>query len=498
MLNIHQLFSTHGITPKGVIHIGAHEGQELALYKSMGFKTILLIEADPDTYRLLEGTVGRAGIGPEIKGNTINVAISDHDGHATLYRTSNSQSNSLLRLKDHLEVYPYITETGHIKVPTRRLDTLLNELKIDPSLFNYLHMDIQGGEYQALQGATNTLQYIEAITSEVNQREMYEGAVLQDQLEEWLDGGGRRYQRKDEIVGGDGWGDAFYVRRPFVQMSCIGQLGRFGNAAWQYMFGLVKSHQTGADLRTNWMGAGIFDFGIYRKGIGPYPCLPGLKIDYEDTHLVENSRHLWGSNNPILGKNYEDIAGFYQFHTSFYRPWKDKIRQVFRVTDRANWVYSAVAHLRWGDDYGQQPQRAPFFRTPVGQVKEWAKMVEGKMFQNCSAFLVTPVTHICTDAPYVELLGEGLPAKYMAGAVARSHPHDALAYDFDMMVNANYLLVSNSSLSMFAALLNRNFDDEGWRGHCYRPVPKLGPGKVVEAVEIEEFDPWNADVLLGK
>ncbi len=493
MLNIPNLFKTHNLTPKGVIHIGAHEGQELKLYKEMGFKTILLIEADPDTYRLLEATVARAGIGPEIRGNTINVAISDHDGHATFYRTNNSQSNSLLRLKDHLEVYPQIREVEHIRVPCRRLDTLLNELKIDPSLFNYLHMDIQGGEYHALQGATNTLGYIEAITSEVNTREMYSGTVLQDQLEEWLDGGGRRYQRKDEIVGGDGWGDAFYVRRPYVQMSCIGQLGRFGNACWQMMFGMVKSHQTGIDFRTNWKGGGILE-----PFSGTYPCLPGLKIDYEDTHLVENSKHMWGTTNPILGQRNEDLAGFYQFHTSFYATWKSQIRDIFRVKDRKAYGYAAVAHLRWGDDYGQQPQRAPFFRTPVGQVKEWAKMVEGRMFQNCSAFCVTPVIYIATDASENTYHEQKWHEIATVGPKWRGLETTSLGYDFDMMVHANYLLVSNSSLSMFAALLNRNFDDEGWRGHCYRPVPKLGPGKVVEAVEIEEFDPWNADVLLGK
>ncbi len=488
MLNIPQLFNTHGITPKGVIHIGAHEGQELKTYVAMGFKTILMIEADPDTFNALQQTVMRSGIDPsQVRGHTVNVAIADHDGHATFYRTNNSQSNSLLRLKDHKQVYPQIYETEHVRVPCRRLDTLLRELNIDPANFNYLHMDIQGGEMRALLGATNALNYIEAITAEVNLKELYEGCTLLPEFEEWLDGGGRRYQRQDQVVGGDGWGDAFYVRRPFVQMSCIGNLGRFGNACFQMLFGLFKSGTQGVDFRTDWNGAGVFEFP-HRPA--RYPCLLGVPFRYEDTHQIAKSDHA------ALDQQGKDIAGFYQFHTSFYRPWKDKIRDIFRLRSR-NTIPSplAVAHLRWGDDYSATPQKAPFFQTPPKVLGEWMKMVEGKMFQNCSAFCVTPATYIATDADISISDRWYVPTEPQRIDL---NNQDLLAYDFDMMVNANYLLVSNSSLSMFAALLNRNFDGDGWRGHCFRPVPKLGPGKVVESVSIEEFDPWNAEVLLGK
>ncbi len=483
MLNIPQLFKQHNITPRGVIHIGAHKGEEIPMYISMGFKHILLLEADPDTYATFLAPQVITKSTPEQKIMSVQAAICDHDGNATFYRTSNSASNSLMPLKDHLQVYPTITQAEHIKVPCRKLDSLLQELDLNPQMFNYLHMDIQGGEMNALLGATETLQYIDAITSEVNMREMYEGCTLLPQMEEWLDGGGRRYERKADVLGGDGWGDAFYVRRPFVQMSCIGKLGRFGNACWQYMFGVTKAALTSADFRADWRGGGVFD----GARINPLPCLPGVHLDYEDTHLVERSKHLWGRDNPILGMNYEDLAGFYQFHTSFYAPHKGTIRDIFRLKDRNTIPYPlAVAHMRWGDDYGNMPQQVPFFRTPIDQARKWLEYRQQDWFMRGGMGEVTPC--IVSDGGDPVGLSFGFP--YMGGR--------DLAYDFDMMVHANYLLVSNSSLSMFAALLNRNFEGDGWRGHCFRPVPKIGPGGLVEAVTIEEFDPWNAEVLLGK
>ncbi len=47
MLDLPVLCRRHGITPRGVIHVGAHDGDEIAVYRSMNVRKVLFIEANP-------------------------------------------------------------------------------------------------------------------------------------------------------------------------------------------------------------------------------------------------------------------------------------------------------------------------------------------------------------------------------------------------------------------------------------------------------------------
>ncbi len=144
ILDIPQLFAASAITPCGVIHVGAHLGEERDLYRKMGFQKILFVEANPELCNRLTTAMAND---PAV--TAANCAISDHDGTATLHVTSMDQSSSILPLKRHRDYYPTIQETGRVEVPSRRLDTLLTELKLSPADFNFLHLDIQGAELQA-------------------------------------------------------------------------------------------------------------------------------------------------------------------------------------------------------------------------------------------------------------------------------------------------------------------------------------------------------------
>jgi hypothetical protein len=49
-----------GLSAEGVCHVGAHEGQEVELYRRLGFRSIILVEADPDLAAQLEGKYGHS------------------------------------------------------------------------------------------------------------------------------------------------------------------------------------------------------------------------------------------------------------------------------------------------------------------------------------------------------------------------------------------------------------------------------------------------------
>ena len=230
MLDIQNLCSKHSVVSRGIIHVGAHKGKEIEKYQEMGVRQIVFIEANPLVFeRLKENVIGHSNVIVE------SCAIGNQDGFVKLHVTSMDQSSSILPLKKHIEVYPDIKESSQVTVPCKKLDTLLQELSLNPSDYNILNIDIQGAELLALQGATNWLRYVDAINTEVNYEELYEGCALIDDIDNFLEDYG--FERVATTTPyHPTWGDAFYVRKPVIIMSSLGKNGRFANQVFQYAF----------------------------------------------------------------------------------------------------------------------------------------------------------------------------------------------------------------------------------------------------------------------
>ena len=212
MHDIKELCSKYSIIPRGIIHIGAHEGKEIKSYSEMNLKKILFIEANPSVFEQLKSNTDNY---PNVV--VENCAISNKDGKTTLYITTMDQSSSILPLKNHLEVYPEIKEASKIVTPCKKLDTLLNELHLDPAEFNVLNNDIQGAELLAFEGANNCLRHVEAINTEVNYEEMYEGCALINDIDDYLEEFGFERVATTSPYHSS-WGDGFYVKRSLITM----------------------------------------------------------------------------------------------------------------------------------------------------------------------------------------------------------------------------------------------------------------------------------------
>ena len=73
----------------------------------------------------------------------------------------------MLKLKNHLIIYPDIKEIYSTKVNTDTLNNIFSKYySIDD--YNFINMDIQGAELLALKGSTNILDKIEIINTELN------------------------------------------------------------------------------------------------------------------------------------------------------------------------------------------------------------------------------------------------------------------------------------------------------------------------------------------
>lgn len=198
-------YYTFGVPRKGIIHIGAREAEELEYYLDHKVNDILWIEADPTAEAALQNAIKKH------PGSKIGmVAIADQTGTITLHRTSNTgHSSSILKLKNHLQYYPYIQETDAFEVQSYKLDDYLTAEQ--KQQYNILVMDIQGAELIALKGATETLKNVDAIIAEVNFDELYENCVLMPELDSYLQQHG--FVRVDTASIAYYTGDALYIKK---------------------------------------------------------------------------------------------------------------------------------------------------------------------------------------------------------------------------------------------------------------------------------------------
>ena len=203
-LDIPALCSRYAVKVRGVVHVGAHEGREIAQYDAMGVERVLFIEANPAVFaRLAAAMRGRSDV------ITVNRAISDRTTRMQLHLASFDQSSSLLPMAQHLDVYPQIVPAGIVEVQATTLDTLMAEIGV--GAYNFLNVDVQGAEAMVLRGATETLRHIEAVNIEVNFTELYrKGAQIEEIDDLLLQAGFRRVAMVSLFH--PTWGDAFYIR----------------------------------------------------------------------------------------------------------------------------------------------------------------------------------------------------------------------------------------------------------------------------------------------
>jgi FkbM family methyltransferase len=195
--------NTYDITPKGVIHIGAHDCEETEFYKKIGIQSlnnIIWIEA-------LQEKVD-ACVGKGIQ-NVYQSVISDKDNEIVQFNIAdNCQSSSILEPGTHLQHHPNVHFTRQIPLITTTLDSFISKKGLDMSKYNILYMDIQGAELLALKGGKEYIKHVEAIYLEVNTEEVYKKCGLLCEIDNFLVGFRRELTQMTEF----GWGDALYVR----------------------------------------------------------------------------------------------------------------------------------------------------------------------------------------------------------------------------------------------------------------------------------------------
>lgn len=189
---------------KGVVHIGAHYGEEIQEYVDNGIQKITVFEPLSKNFEVLAERL--QNVNADIQG--YQVALGSQKGTATMYLSSNeAQSSSILKPKEHLEHHPDVSFDGTEEVEVSVLD------EYDLGDANFINMDVQGYELEVLRGGKETLNNVDYVYCEVNRGEMYENNAMIGDIDEYL--GEYGFERVETYWPETWykWGDALYIKK---------------------------------------------------------------------------------------------------------------------------------------------------------------------------------------------------------------------------------------------------------------------------------------------
>lgn len=189
---------------KGVLHVGAHVGQEFADYERNEIEYQMYFEPCKDAFLKLTNNLP---IRKSVK--AYNIALGNEEGQRYMFVETVNQgmSNSLLEPGTHLETYPKITFPKKEMIYINKLD----HIEFDRENYNMLCMDVQGFELEVLKGAVKTLPHIDILYTEINTEEVYKKCVQVEELDLFLQFFG--FKRVATQMACKSWGDALYLKQ---------------------------------------------------------------------------------------------------------------------------------------------------------------------------------------------------------------------------------------------------------------------------------------------
>eukprot|EP00871_Galdieria_phlegrea_P000683 jgi/Galph1/1615/GphlegSOOS_G287.1 len=322
--------------------------------------------------------------------------------------------------------------------------------------------------------------------------------------------------------------DAAYNGPPLLVMSGFGELGRFGNQVFQYIFFEIRVQLP------PWVGERLFGLKDERI-VGQFPAVvehSDMKANSTFTNTFLN--YIKASNDgkdvreigpEVLDSTQAemyplknvDIWGWFQWHTSYYRPFRQYIYSLFRVApDLKEYLDREIEtklgalddstttlvgiHIRLGD-YKDISASSFGYCAPTSWYLEWLEKIWPQ--------LNNPVLFIASDeletverdfAQYhpksCKSLGITMPPNYLSLG-ADFFP------DWYILSQCNVLAISNSTFSFTSCLLNQRKNATFYRAHYKFRIVKMDPWDTEPIVHRETSssilkNTWDTIQLLYK
>jgi len=200
ILDLAKLKDKYSMRITGVIHIGAHFGEEHTTYKSLGIGNIIYFEPVKKTFEVLskrvpDATLYNYALGNENKYVEMFIEAADAYGCSSVLQPSSNYAGVAFSMNELVEM--------------KRLDDF------GFKNHNFLNIDVQGYEYEVLKGSLNTLECVDYILCEINRESPhkqldYIGITTVDKVVQLLEPYG--FSLVEEDWCGVSWGDGLFVK----------------------------------------------------------------------------------------------------------------------------------------------------------------------------------------------------------------------------------------------------------------------------------------------
>jgi hypothetical protein len=312
-----------------------------------------------------------------------------------------------------------------------------------------------------------------------------------------------------------------YDGPPVVTMTGFGELGRWGNQILQYAFLRIYASKCNAGIQVpDWVGKAIF-------GLKDQPVERAFPAVVEYAEAKANSTftsqfldYIRASNAgaPVPEVKESDLApgaeprfvnrdfwGWFQWHTSVYRPYRELLRQTFTVvpelaahldnvivrtlrkTGRRGPVTLVGLHLRLGD-YKNIAASSFGYCAPTAWYLEWLEQIWPTLSNPVLFVASDDIDAVLRDfrefnPVTCDMLGIEMPPAWQ-GLGAGFFP------DWYVLTQCDVLAISNSTFSFTACMFNqRDGSAVGGRPRFYRAH---------YSQRMIPFDPWDAEPILHR
>jgi FkbM family methyltransferase len=173
-----ELAAAYDVRRNTILHIGAHEGEEILQYKKLGYPQTLWVEPQPEAFSILRGKVGNL--------YCLKAAVWEESGLSREFnQTNNSVSSGLYKLSDANPWKQAIHINKTFKVETLTLFDVVKIFEMRKVLGSnfVLRLDVQGSEYRILKNSGKLLHRMDFICCEVSRgKKIYDGAEKRSKI----------------------------------------------------------------------------------------------------------------------------------------------------------------------------------------------------------------------------------------------------------------------------------------------------------------------------
>lgn len=172
-----------GYKIRGIIHIGANDGKELAWYVKKNYRPILAFEPHPAAFAELYKHYWNHAL-------LWNFALGSENGNLRLFipedgDTEKSSKYKAIPTEGH--DWTTIPANDSIEVPLTRFDVWVYKGGIDLAPFNTVVIDVQGMELEVLRGFGVYLRVFDFLVVECSKIPVYDGEASAQEVIDWLD-----------------------------------------------------------------------------------------------------------------------------------------------------------------------------------------------------------------------------------------------------------------------------------------------------------------------